>query len=120
MGSISRTNRCDRFRKKLEDKIVAKAPVQSGDRLDVLNVAVGMDDGCEVSKLYVIVRNSRTGNEEEMTFDHCLFDPEGFDVDNVERLHDYLFQDQDDKKYKADRKKVVELLKDAELIDQKY
>jgi hypothetical protein len=121
MGSVSRTNRCSRFRQKLEDQIVAKAPMKPGDWLEVRSVAVGMDESQEISKLYVLVKNTRTGDEEEMTFDHCLYDPESMDQDNVERLHGHLFYDQGyEEKHKANRKKIIQLLKGAELIDPDY
>jgi hypothetical protein len=120
MGSMSRMTRCDRFRKKLEDKIVAKSPFQKGDCLEVQSVGVGMDEGAEFSKLYVLVRNSRTGNEEEVTLDQCLFDPEGMDGDNVSRLDDHLFARGSDKENSLNRRKVIVLLKNAELIDSEY
>lgn len=121
MGSVSSSDRCDRFRKKLENAIVNRAPMKEGDWLEVRNVAVGIDESNEVSKVYVLVKNQRTGDEEEMTFDHCLFDPHGRDEDNVMRLHEHLFYDQGyEEKHVANRKKVIKMLKDAELIDAKY
>ena len=123
MGSMSRMTRCARFRKKFEDKIVAKSTLQKGDFLEVQGVAVGMDEGAEISKLYVLVRNSRTENEEEVTFDHCLFDPEGSDEDNVARTYGYLVPREDalsGNERSATRKNVIKMLKSAKLIDPKY
>lgn len=115
MGSISRTDRCDRFRQKLEEKIVAKAPFQVGDQLEVTQVSVGMADGEDVSKLYITVKNLRTEDEDSLTFDECLFDPETTDDENVERLlanlHFFIC---------ADRQEAIKMLKSARLIDPKY
>jgi len=111
-------SRCERFRKAFEDEIVTKFSTQVGDLLEVLKVGVGMtEDSNEVVKLYVLTRNRRTGAEDEMTFDYCLFEPDDYDAANVERLHDMLFREQE---AKASRKKVIEMLKKAELIADWY
>jgi len=122
MGSISRMNRCGRFRQQLEDRIVAKSPLQTGDWLEVVGVSVGQaEDGTEVSKLYVTVRNKRTGDEDSLTWDECLYDPEGDDEGNVDRLHGHLYgYAKDDEELDAHRVEVIGLLKKAELISSTY
>ncbi len=125
MGSCVRMDRCERFRKELEQKIINRAPIKQGDWLEVQNVAVGMaEDGTEVSKVYYLVKNKRTGDEEELTVDNCLYDPEGQDDDNVERLYSYLYgndsSDADDVTHKEHLKKVISLLKSAKLINKDY
>jgi hypothetical protein len=123
MGSISRTSRCDRFRKQLEDKVSATSPFKMGDWVEVVGVCVGMEDSSEVSKLLVTFRNKRTGDEDTLSFDGCLFDPEGMDEDNVDRLHYQLFNDQgyeETKERKKHRNEAIKLLKGAELISKDY
>lgn len=123
MGSISRMDRCKRFRMKLEDKIVARSPHQMGDFLEVTGVSVGMtDDGTDVTRLYIVVKNKRTGDESELTTDGILFSPEEPDEDTVARLHGALFnyQGYEGKKFKANRATTVKLLKGAKLINPKY
>lgn len=122
MGSISRMARATRFRAQLEDKIVAKSPLQMGDWLEVVGVSVGQsEDGCEVSKLYVTVRNKRTGDEDSLTFDTCLHDPEGEDDTNVDRLHAHLYgYAKEDEELDKHRAEVIDLLKKAELINKDY
>lgn len=121
MGSIVRMNRCDRFRKLLEDRIVAKSPLQMGDWVEVVGVSVGQsEDGCEVSKLYITVRNKRTGDEDILTFDECLYAPEDVDENNVNRLHDYLYPGSADDEFMKRRKEVIKQLKKAELINPKF
>jgi len=122
MGSISRMSRCGRFREQLEDQIVAKSPLQTGDWIEVVGVCVGQaEDGTEVSKLYITVRNKRTGDEDVLTFDECLYEPEGEDEGNVDRLHGHLYgYAKDDEELDKHRDEVIDLLKKAELIDPKY
>ena len=121
MGSVCSLNRCTRFRDKLEKKIIEKCSLQEGDLLEVVSTVVGTDDSDEISRVFVIVRNKRTGDEGELMFDHCLYDPNGSDQDNVERLHGHLFYDQGyEEKHDANRKKVIKLLKDAQLISPRY
>lgn len=121
MGSISRMSRCDRFRRQLEDQLVAKSPLQPGDWVEVIGVSVSQsEDGAEVSKLYVTVRNKRTGDEECLTTDACLYNPEGSDEDNVASVTDYLHAPCSDEEYEQHRKKVIASLQKAELISKGF
>lgn len=121
MGNISRDNRCERFRDRLEHKILNRASMKPGDWLEVRNVAVGLDKSSNVSRLYVLIKNQRTGDEEELMVEQVLFDPDGHDEANVERLHNHLFYDQGYKtEHKANRKKIIGMLKKAGLIDSEY
>lgn len=122
MGSSSRMSRCERFRKKLEKKIVEAALFQVGDFLEVKYVMVGMtDDGTDVSKLYVTLRNTRTGEEDVMASDDCIFSAEDADESNVDRLQAYLHPNHvNEKKQALNRKMTIKLLKDAQLISPKY
>jgi len=122
MGSIVRRTRCERFRNEFERRLVAKSPLQIGDWVEVIGVTVDMaEDGTEVSKLYVVVRNKRTGDEDALTFDNCLFDPEGETEDNIDRVHAHLHgYAKDDEELDKHRDEVIELLKGAELIPDTY
>lgn len=122
MGGITRMTRCERFRNNLEDMIMAKTPLQKGDTLEVLGVCVGQsEDGTEVSKVYITVRNTGTRDEYVLTFDECVYDPEGEDESNVRRLYDHLYDDREDgKEFRKHRTKVINLLKKAELIYPAY
>lgn len=116
MGSIANSRRNERFIDAFENKIVSMAPIKKGDLLDVTDVYIEeSEDGTEVAKLFLHVRNVRTGKIEVLTRDRCLYDPEGDIEDNTERIVGHLSKDTKEEEKENLYNEVIESLEKMEL-----
>lgn len=124
MGSVIRGDRCDLFLKTVApvlEKKLGRYDFQKGDWFELVKFELCQsEDGTECVKLYVTLRNKRTGDEHQFTEDTCMFEPVGMDHDNVSKLAASLCDDHDQETYEKNVKKAVRLLKKAGLINPKY
>jgi len=122
MGSISRMNRCGRFIQKIGPALLRKYQkydFQMGDWWETDSIALSeSDDGTETVKLFLTLKNRRTGDQHHFTQDIPIFDPEGHDHGSVHALASELCEDRSD--YEKCMKRAVKLLKKADLINPKY
>lgn len=119
MGSISRMSRCDRFAKVVGPELLKTRGLQVGKLYEVVSAGVSMsEDGNEVSKAYYTLREHGPagGDEEIVTTDEVLFDPEQNDVDTLERVTEFLSVTNDEDEMSKMEKKAKKLLRKAELI----
>lgn len=127
MGSCSRLERNSRFIKEAMPLIkerLASHRLRVGDWWELEGFGLGADDGEEIVKLYLTMRNKRTGDEYNLSEDDVYFDPEGSDEDNIERLTYRLRYNDDNTGKEArvmarNRREAIEILARADLLQER-